>query len=259
MRNKRIIQFAVAAGLLAAMAIPTLGAECPPTPEITTRLDLSYVTKYIWRGAPLDPDPALQPAVTFTHKSGVSLNVWGSYDLTDANGLKDNITEIDYTLNYAKSLPKGCCWNAGVVDYTFPNTSAPSTSEVYGSYCLGGKFSPALQAYYDFVKAHGVYASLSGGYSCALPYKSAPSAGLSARLSYGTASHNRYNYYGADSSGITDILLGAALPITLTPKWSLTPAVNYSSMINGTVKDAFNAADKKTVNWFGGITLSYAI
>jgi uncharacterized protein (TIGR02001 family) len=240
---------------LSAASAATFAQDAAKAPSICTKLDLAYVSKYIWRGIPLNPDPAVQPSLTFTHPSGVSLNVWGSMDTTDVTDQQWNVTEIDYTLNYQ---PNPNIYG-GLVSYTFPNTEFPTTSEVYACYCFLGKYSPALSVNYDIDKSHGIYAAASAGYSCAIPgQKRAPAVGLSARIGYGDSRHNRYNYL-TDTSGLTDVLIGAALPITVTPKITVTPSISYASIINSDIKKTFDASSTKKNNFVYGVTVSFPL
>lgn len=254
--NHKLFYLAMAVFALVAIAAAAIAQESEEADSSNSiSLDLAYVSKYVWRGIPLNPDPAIQPSLTFEHKCGLSLNVWGSMDTTDVVGKKWDVTEIDYTLNYGWKLG-GHEMTAGVVSYTFPNTDAPTTSEVYSSYCFGGKFTPTVQVNYDFVKADGFYASLSSGYECGLSYsKAAPSLGLSAKVGFGTANHNKFNY-GVDTTGFTDVLVGVALPINVGSNITVTPSVNYATIINSHIRDAFKAADLDRNNFYAGVVVS---
>lgn len=222
--------------------------------QVTTKLDVPYVSKYVWRGIVANPDPAFQPSLTLTHKSGVSLNLWGSADTTDVNKEQGHLTEIDYTLNYAWAAGKAGM-NAGVIDYTFPHTSYPSTSEVYASTCFGGKLSPTVSVNYDFKEADGYYASLSAGYACAMPWKkNAPTAmNLSARLSYASANYNKF-YFSAPESAFTDLLLSASVPLSVGKSVSITPSLNYSTVVSSVLRDGVKDPD----NFFTSLTASFA-
>lgn len=233
---------------LAASAIPA------QSQQVTTKLDLPYVSKYVWRGTVPNPDPAFQPSLTLTHKSGVSVNLWGSADATEINKEQGHLTEIDYTLNYAWTTGK-MGMNAGVIDYTFPNTSFAYTSEVYASTCFGGKFSPSISVNYDYKEANGYYASFSTGYACTAPWKkNAPTTmNLSARLSYASSNYNKL-YFGASQSAFTDLLLSASVPFTVAKTVSLTPAINYSTVLSSALRDGVKDPD----NFFTSLTASFA-
>lgn len=239
---------------LIALAIPVFAEETTQASSVTTKLDLAYVSKYVWRGIVANPDPAFQPSLTLTHKSGVSFNWWGSMDTTKINGQQGNFTEIDYTLNYAWTSGKKCL-NAGVIDYSFPNTNFATTSEAYGSVCFGGAFSPTLSVNYDFDEADGYYASLSGGYTCAMPWKKGmpTTMNLSARLSYASADYNEF-YFGVDDAAFTDLLLSASMPLTTYKSISITPSISYSTILDKSLRDAVSKPD----NFIAGVTASLA-
>lgn len=253
MKGRTIHYFVATCCALAALVIPTQ-AQQAATPSITTKLDLPYVSRYVWRGTVPNADPAFQPSLTLTHKSGVSLNLWESMDTTSINKEQGHATEIDYTLNYAWTAGK-LGMNAGLIDYTFPNTKFPPTSEVYASTCFGGKFSPSLSVNYDFKEANGYYASFTTGYACTMPWnKDAPTnANLSARLSFASANYNQL-YFGAAKNAFTDLLLSASVPFTMAKTVTLTPALNYSTVLDGALRDGVAHPD----NFFTSLTASVA-
>lgn len=222
--------------------------------QVTTKLDLPYVSKYVWRGTVPNPDPAFQPSLTLTHKSGVSLNLWGSADATDINNEQGHLTEVDYTLNYAWTAGK-LGMNAGLIDYTFPNTAFATTSEVYASACFGGTLSPTVSVNYDFDEANGYYASLSGGYACAMPWKKGTQTtmNLSARLSFASSNYNKL-YFSAAESAFTDLLLSASVPFTVGKTVTITPGLSYSTVLDGALRDGVKDPD----NFFTSLTASMA-
>ncbi len=254
--KRNAICLIVATGVVAAFAGAAIAEEAAPS--VSTKMDLAYVTKYVWRGLELNPDPSVQPSVTFSHVSGLSLNLWGSIDTTDVFDNKWDVTEIDYTLNYAWNTKGNNAMNGGLIYYTFPHTDFDPTAEVYTSYCFGGKYSPTVQVNYDFDQVDGYYATLSSGYSCVFPAKKAPAMGLSAKVSYGSSKYNEF-YYFDDKSAFTDFLLGAALPIAVTENVTVTPSVNYSSIIDGDLKDSVKAAGLDADNFYAGVTVSFPL
>lgn len=87
-------------------------------PGVTTTFDLTYTTKYIWRGIDLlDDASAWQPSVNFDFGNGFSANVWASYAGTSGNSTlsRVNATEYNYTLAYSGTLYEACPWST---DYT---------------------------------------------------------------------------------------------------------------------------------------------
>lgn len=80
--------------------------------EVKTTVDLSYVTKYIWRGFDkLDDKAAFQPSVNFALENGLFFNVWSSFaGSSKGNGSIStvNATEMDYTIGYANTFGEDC-------------------------------------------------------------------------------------------------------------------------------------------------------
>lgn len=234
------------------LVITAAAAYAEAESAVSTKFDVAYVSKYVWRGIVPNPDPCLQPSLTFAHKSGASLNVWGSADLTNFYDERNHITELDYTLDYATQLG-GRSVNGGLIHYTFPNTPFDSTTEAYGTVCFGGKFSPSLSANYDFDEAHGAYMSFTTGYACTMPWqKEEPTnLNLSARLSYATAGYNGF-YFGVDKAAFTDLLLSASVPLKTKGKVAFTPVVSYSKVLNTELRNSLEDPD----NFYAGMTAS---
>ncbi len=229
-----------------------------PTPTITANLDVVYMSKYIWRGLTLNPDPAIQPSLTISHKSGLSYNFWGSIDTTNAGediGYGDKsgeFTEIDHTLSYCWSK-KSISMSAGLIHYTFPNTYFDSTNELFISAGFSGILSPVIGINYDVDEADGAYLTLAGSHSIKVGSPNIDSLNLSARIGFGTASYNKF-YFGVDKSALTDLLLGASLPIKVGEKVSITPSAYYSIVLDNELRDAVSKPDQ----FFGGVSVSYS-
>jgi hypothetical protein len=80
-------------------------------------VDLSYTSKYIWRGFDiLDNVGAFQPSINMDLGSGFSANVWMSYSGSsghlngDSSTSRVNLTEYDYTLAYNGTAYEDCPW-----------------------------------------------------------------------------------------------------------------------------------------------------
>ena len=90
-----------------------LAATCLVQAEdVKTTVDLSYVTKYIWRGFDLlDDKAAFQPSVNLDLGNGLNLNVWSSFAGASKNdGAISTVdaTEFDYTISYKNTYGEGC-------------------------------------------------------------------------------------------------------------------------------------------------------
>lgn len=262
MRRTRLSICILAAGslLLSAAGMAPAQDECSGWSAVSTNLDLGYVSKYVWRGLVLNPDPAVQPSVTFAHPSGWSFNVWASMDTTDAGigiGYGDksgSFTEIDYTLNYAFSA-LGKSMNAGVVAYTFPHTNFDETSELFYNVGFGGMLSPSLSLNYDFDQVDGLYAALGVSHSVDMPLGENKTVPLSfaAKIGYATADYNDFYFGGNDKAAFTDAMISVSAPIAMGG-FKLTPTLYYTMVVDSDLRDAVVDPD----NFVIGLTGSYA-
>lgn len=249
----------VALGLIMFCRAAWAEEEAPAETEgISATLDLSYVTKNVWRGLVVNDDPALQPSLTLAHPNGLSLNFWGTLDTTDIAGERGNITEIDYTLDYEWS-EKNIGLNAGVSYFTYPNVGGAESGEVYAAACFGGAWAPSLAVNYDFKDIKGTYLSFGIGQDCSLTPSKAENPlllGLYAQVGYGTAPYNK-GYFGVDKSTFNDVLVSASLPLTVNDRLTLTPAISYAAFLDDEIKDGARDQGSDTSTWFGGVTASY--
>jgi len=225
--------------MLTGLATGTSAEEKP----LSVSADLTVASKYVWRGLLLTDDPVLQPSVTLSHGK-LSLNLWGNTDLTDVNGTPGEVNEFDYTLDYSFSVDQ-IDVSLGVIQYTFPHTAFEPTTEIYGSAGLDIPFSPKITVYYDTDEVGGVYGAVAAGYGIPIGEVSrgiSPTLDLSGSVGYASANWNK-GYYGVDSSGPVDLLLGASLSVPLDETLTIAPFVNYSSVLDGDLRDAVSKED----------------
>ena len=218
-------------------------------------IDATYNGKYIWRGQNLVDDHVFQPSVTVGYE-GLSFNIWGNRDTTDVNNQGGNFTEIDYTVDYSWTW-KGLDLSTGAIYYDFPHSSAPETVEVYGAVAVDTLLSPSFTLYWDVDEADGGYASFAIGHTFPDVWQPAENVSMSVDLSgsVGFASANWNNfYYGVDKSAFTDALVSLGLPVQFGERWSLTPAVNFSQLLDDDIRDTFSDQS----NFWAGVTLSYS-
>lgn len=255
MKTRKSISYLLAAGCTVIAAAGVVSAQDSVAPKLATKLDVSYVSKYIWRGAVLNPDAAVQPSLTITAPSGLSYNLWMSENTTTGvAGAANAVVENDHTINYPFTLGK-LGMNAGYIYYAFPNTSYASTQELYASACLGGKFSPTVSVNYDCDFVRGAYIALSSGYCCGMPFSKDPSRllNLSAKLGIGTGSYNKRAYAGApDKTALLDFVVGANTTFSLGGNYSVTPSISYSTIIDNSVSKVVSEPD----NFIAGLTVS---
>ena len=110
--------------------------EAAPAQDMGVTVDLSYTTKYIWRGFDLlsDDDGAFQPSLNFDLGNGFNANVWMSYPST---GGHVDMTEYQYTLAYNGSALEDSAWKTNYqvgwryYDFIKESSDTRDVQEVY--------------------------------------------------------------------------------------------------------------------------------
>ncbi len=219
----------------------------------TVSADLSLLSKYVWRGIEVTDGGVFQPGFTGSY-CGLSFNTWGNLDTTDTNNMAGDFNEIDLTLDYT-FLWEMMSFDFGIIHYTFPNTGALATTELFASAAADVFLSPSLTIYQDIDEGEGTYMSLGIGYGFDHIWKASENISIALDLSlsigFGSSEHNDF-YYGVDKSRFTDLLFSAATPITISEHWSVSPEIHVSALLGGDIRDAM----QPDVNVWGGITVS---
>lgn len=258
MKGRKIYAYLVATCCLLVMGAAILAAQGEEAPEWTTGLDLSVYSRYVWRGITLTDDPVLQPSLTFKHANGFTSNIWGNMDLGDANDMSGEFNELDYTVDYSwTSGPT--TMSAGLIYYTFPNTDAGSTAEVYFGAGVDAPLSPSLTVYYDFKEVDGYCAKFGIGHCINIPMgqdKGSP-CDLGLSVGYGSSDYNAA-YFGPNDGGFNDLTLSASTTFDLNKRLSLTPSINYSTIIDSDLGDALEAGGIDDSAFYVGVTFSFA-
>ncbi|MBS0256029.1 MAG: hypothetical protein JSS36_12700 [Proteobacteria bacterium] len=134
---------ALAVALAAQGVAQSARADTPaPTPDITITGSAAVVSQYRFRGlTQSDNKPAVQAAITVSHKSGFYIATWGSSGTSQYPNF-NNGTEIDVYGGYTHALgTSGVTFDGGVYGYIYPNATANNIFEVYGS--LTKAYGPA--------------------------------------------------------------------------------------------------------------------
>ncbi len=200
-------------------------------------VEASVISSYQWRGAPFNDDPVLQPSITAGY-GGLSLNLWGSIDLTDYQNKRYSLSELDYTLTWEHSLPFGEL-TAGSATYSYPGVEdGEPTTELMAGFEAGLPLSPSLSLFRDIDKADGMYVLLGAGGS--IQAGPLPSVDVSASLGWGSKKHNIY-YYGIDGmdGALTDAAVTIGLPFSIGKTVSVAPHANYILRIDKKMRDKF--------------------
>jgi len=210
-----------------------------------------YNSKYVWRGLNTVDDSVHQPSAYVSH-GNFTISVWGNQDLTNVNDNRHDFTEIDYTLDYSFQW-KCLKASVGSIIYQFPDI-APGTTELYGGVGLDCILSPKVTIYQDVAAVEGQYATFSIGHTFEDVLKPTDSIGVSvdcsAAISFGSDRYNKF-YYGSEHYAVTDLLLYLGVPVSIGDYVTLTPFMNFSSIID----HALRGDRKKNDNIFGGVAL----
>ncbi len=240
-------------GLLLFGSIRSVAAE---KLEISASLDLC--TDYVWRGLVINDRPVLQPSLTGSLKidnvGTFSLNLWGNYDLTDANGTKNRLSEIDYIASY--SFPNGAFGlELGIIHYTFPVTPDEATTEAYISAAYGLEEIPltfSLGIYYDFDEIKGFY--LLGKVESSITLIPKLSLDLSFSAGYADYAYLR-GYFGWDESSFLDGVASVVWTYTLSKRISLSAGGQYMFLFNRVYGTFLSESNRK--KFTGTISLNY--
>ena len=249
---------------LAAVALAQDDAKLEPRAPSSTwfnrdDLSLSVTTavygKYMWRGIDIINEPVHQPEVYLGYK-GLTLGVWANQELTNTAKHCGDFTEFDYSIDYSWSWKK-LSFIIGYVNYRYPNLSLPENSDVYAGVELDVLLRPAIKVYREVDEAWGTYVKFSVGHTFEEVWKptkaSSVSVDLSASVGYGSRNHNDANY-GTNAHGWTDVLLSLAVPIKLGKRWTLRPAIWYSSLLDGRIRENM----KHDGNVWGSLALTWS-
>ena len=224
--------------------------------------DLTYNSKYVWRGILFVDDPVLQPSANFNY-GGFTFNVWGNWETTDVNDYgephgsgKNKFTEVDLTAEYAFTLGDFSI-PVGVIHYLFPNTGVDATTELYAGVSYSWIVSPSVTLYQDIDEAHGQYILAALDFSRDLHKFNdliSLSIGASAGVAYASSDYNDY-YFGVDEAAFSDWNASLSLPVAIGKYVTVTPAVTYTALIDSKLKDT---TEDDTNTYFGvSVTVSF--
>lgn len=183
-----------AAGMAAAVAVAQ--------PQMT--FEAAGLTHYLDRGELIGDDPVLQAQID-VDVNGLTFNIWGNVDLTDANDRLLEVTETQLSLGYGFELhPLNLA--VGVTQYLFPDQEG--TREVFAHAALAAPLNPAVGIYYDFDRVEGAYIDAGIHYEARL----AASTALEMRvaLGYGDSASNLEDFDYAQAA-LRDLTLSATL------------------------------------------------
>lgn len=127
--------------LIGVILLASIGPAKAQNDQLGIDLDLTWVSKYIWRGFDLlDDKAAFQPSINLDlYGTGFSANVWASYAGASKGGgsiSTVNATEYDYTIAYDCTLFEGQNYSTDVTanyiyyDFIDEPTKAADAQEI---------------------------------------------------------------------------------------------------------------------------------
>ncbi len=233
--------------ILAIPAAPLFAEEEKPTGDIA----VSALSQYIWRGYELSRNSVvIQPSMTMGYK-GFSANVWGNLDTSPYSPGNASYpgawNETDFTLCYTKTLG---LFNigGGYAYYSLAslNRDAPDrndSQELFASVGLNTLLSPTLTIYKEIDHYRSWYFLL--GVSHLFELNKAVSLKLAATAGYLLSTDaDTYPKFDGNAlptrdkfSNFHDGTVSAALPVKVTDRITVTPALSYIFPLTGEAKD----------------------
>lgn len=240
------------AGVTVLGSLAALAEEAAPVATAST--DLSLLSAYVWRGQVVNKEAVFQPSFTMG-KNGFAINTWGNANLTDAvTEDAPEFSELDLTVSYSKSIGD-VALSGGYIEYTFPNTVAKGTRELFASVGYNGlPIVPTLSVNYDIDEADGAYGNFALAYNKTLG--SMATLGLSASIGAATAEYNSF-YFGVDKNAVNDVNAGASLALAVTKSLTITPSVQYTALPDSKIKDGAAGLYKETDIVVGAVKCTY--
>lgn len=151
--------------------VPTVNAVNFTDTEIGVTADVTFVSRYIWRGFNLfGSSPAWQPSVDIDLGGGFGANIWASYA---HNAGHVDATEYDYTLYYGQTAFEGEVFKTDYVigwryfDYIDTASENADMQELFLEMqmpqLIGGGLVPKINYYYLWKARSGGPTSIQGG------------------------------------------------------------------------------------------------
>ena len=227
---------------------------------------VDYFSRFIWRGMNLNNDSVLQYNIE-GGALGFTGGIWANMPLTDT-GFQSagKIDEVDFSLDYSRSITDKVGFSLGVIHYTFHGREeAPATTEIYGGINFDVPLSPSITWYRDVGEIDGSYIQFGFGHSFEKigqwSDEEYVSLDLSGNFGLGGSAYNS-GYFGyficsgdtcnanpdVNKTRFNDFTLSIAVPFQLKHGISITPSFNVSAMLDGKIRDS---VEKPTNVWFG--------
>ena len=238
----------------AFLVLSLLSASCAGT-EATRSTSVVVSSNYLGRGVVVHDGPVAQASLdaAFASEQGVlTTSIWANMDVSSEFDAFGSITELDLIADWTANAGP-MTWSAGAIQYTFPHSGAALTTELYGSLqAAEWPLTPTLTAYWDFVEADGVYATLGGSHT--LDLAEAWSLTLASSVGWMSSGMTGFNY-GVSQDAFSDLYATASLAWTVDEVVGLNAGVAWASVLDSELRDAVEEADNATLTF--GATVGF--
>ena len=252
--------------MIASLVTAAIGISTVPALAAEASLDVDVMSSYVWRGQVLNKEGVVQPSLSASTEYGLGFNAWGNMDITDDAGNKSKFTEIDLTASYAPPVDGPIGVEIGLIEYTFPNSSASSTREAYAAAEADVVGTPAVAFYYDFGEVNSMY-MVFGLSEEFLFVEEKLALGIGASLGLGGNHYNKMYFGGGaadedeldeiDKVKFNDLNIGADISYDILENLSVGASASYMYLVDSTIRDAADEAYGKKDRFFGGVSAGY--
>ncbi len=272
---KKTMMFGMVAVLVAGMAsaqnevvmVDQMENSKEFNPEVT--VEMALVSSYVWRGQVYNNDIVVQPQVTVS-QYGVSLNVWGNYDLgKSSNGTSSDFSEIDFSLAYTLPIDiDEIAIDVGVIGYHFPangsyanvNEVSKSTTELFAKATIlswADYVIPSVTFFGDIDEVDGAYIL----FDIVAPYQVSDYLWVEGGVSagWGNTSYNDF-YWGTTANpsldkGFNDFNFYGNVSYEVMENVTASLNLTYTMLAGGEVRDSdrYESSEK----FWGGVNLAY--
>lgn len=268
-------------GVVAVMAAGFAGAqdallivEEPATDASQTEVsaEAALVTAYVWRGQVYNNDFVFQPQLTAS-QYGVSLNVWGNYDLgKNVAGIENDFSELDISLAYTLPLNlNDFSFDVGVINYNFPanadgldsdgnpiGENAQSVTELFGAAHLMSfqeYVIPSVTLFGSVHRAHGVYIL----FDVVAPYQLSDFAWVEGGVSagWGDSSYNDYYWGGNQDGKFNDFNFYVNGSYEIYENVTASANITYTMLNGGSIRNAAKALYEDDQKVWAGVNIAY--
>jgi len=242
--------------ILLVLLLAVMVENCFGKNNLNTEIEVSYLSRYIWRGQEGTDDPVIQPSLTTTYEN-LKLNIWGNIDTTGTNNNEGDFSELDYTVEYWDKFPgiNRINYSLGMIYYDFPCTNFEDTTELFWGIDIDIPLKPFIRIYHDLDEVKGgIYKSIGLGHSINNIFKIgretragiqqnywSADLNLNASLGWGNKTYNR-SYWEVKKQGLNDFVFSIALPIE-NRGITLIPNITFINLIDSKIRNTRNGND----------------